>query len=205
MTSEGGEPMRLGVVVMQTRPWRQLAADFRLVEELGYDAAYVYDHLTHPTAAGGWLADGFTTLAAAAGVTDRIDLGHRVRRHFEYLAVDDRDGAERPPLDHHLTGPERGEGLPEGGRVSTGHHQPRLRFGGEHDVRRGDQPGQYRPGLRRGPQLAAVVEIEADGHAALAGDLHRVPDRVPRAVRQRRRDPGQVQYPRRPDQLLSGR
>ncbi|MDH2416561.1 LLM class flavin-dependent oxidoreductase [Nocardioides sp. CER19] len=67
--------MRLGVIVMQTRPWRQLAADFRLMEELGYDAAYVYDHLTHPTAAGGWLADGFTTLAAAAGVTDRMELG----------------------------------------------------------------------------------------------------------------------------------
>ncbi|GAA1960415.1 LLM class flavin-dependent oxidoreductase [Nocardioides panacihumi] len=67
--------MRLGVVVLQTRPWRQLAADFTLMEELGYDAAYVYDHLTHPSAAGGWLADGFTTLAAAAGVTDRIELG----------------------------------------------------------------------------------------------------------------------------------
>src|SRR3954452_13111393 len=67
--------MRLGVVVLQTRPWRQLAADFRLMEELGYDAAYVYDHLTHPTAAGGWLADGFTTLAAAAGVTTDIGLG----------------------------------------------------------------------------------------------------------------------------------
>lgn len=67
--------MRLGVVVLQTRPWRQLAADFRSMEELGYDAAYVYDHLTHPSAAGGWLGDGFTTLAAAAGVTERIELG----------------------------------------------------------------------------------------------------------------------------------
>ena len=67
--------MRLGVVVMPTKPWRELAADFRLAEELGYDVAYVYDHLTHPTAAGGWLADGFTTLAAAAGVTERIGLG----------------------------------------------------------------------------------------------------------------------------------
>ena len=75
MTSQGGEPMRLGVVVMQTKPWRELAGDFRLAEDLGYDTAYVYDHLTHFTAAGGWLADGFTTLAAAAGVTDRIALG----------------------------------------------------------------------------------------------------------------------------------
>lgn len=67
--------MRLGVVIVQTRPWQQLAADFRLMEEIGYDAAYVYDHLTHPTAAGGWLADGFVTLAAAATVTERIELG----------------------------------------------------------------------------------------------------------------------------------
>lgn len=67
--------MRLGVVVMQTRPWRELAADFRLMEELGYDAAYVYDHLSHPSAAGGWLGDGFTTLAAAASVTERMELG----------------------------------------------------------------------------------------------------------------------------------
>jgi alkanesulfonate monooxygenase SsuD/methylene tetrahydromethanopterin reductase-like flavin-dependent oxidoreductase (luciferase family) len=67
--------MRLGVVVPQLRPWRQLAQDFRLMEELGYEAAYVYDHLTHPTAVGQWLGEAFSTLAAAAGVTERIELG----------------------------------------------------------------------------------------------------------------------------------
>lgn len=67
--------MRLGVVIPQVRPWRQLADDFRDMEEIGYDVAYVYDHLTHPTAVGQWLADGFTTLAAAAQVTSRIELG----------------------------------------------------------------------------------------------------------------------------------
>lgn len=67
--------MRLGVMVPPTRPWKQLAQDFALAEELGYDVAYTYDHLTHPTAVGEWLADGFTTLAAAAGVTSRIELG----------------------------------------------------------------------------------------------------------------------------------
>lgn len=70
--------MQLGVIVMQTRPWTQLAQDFRLAEELGYSAAYVYDHLTHPTAPGEWLGDGFTTLAAAAGVTERMRLGTMV-------------------------------------------------------------------------------------------------------------------------------
>lgn len=44
-------------------------------EEVGYDVAYVYDHLTHPTAEGKWLADGFTTLGAAAVLTERIGLG----------------------------------------------------------------------------------------------------------------------------------
>src|SRR3954462_16033109 len=67
--------MRLGVVMPQTRPWREQARDFAWAEEVGYDVAYVYDHLTHPTAAGGWLADGFTTLTAAAGVPSAIELG----------------------------------------------------------------------------------------------------------------------------------
>lgn len=67
--------MRLGVVFPQTRPWRELARDFAWGEEVGYDVAYVYDHLTHPTAVGEWLGDGFVTLAAAACVTTRIELG----------------------------------------------------------------------------------------------------------------------------------
>lgn len=67
--------MRLGVVIPQTRPWRRLAADFAWAEEVGYDVAYVYDHLTHPTAVGDWLADGFTTLGALAATTTRIELG----------------------------------------------------------------------------------------------------------------------------------
>ena len=67
--------MRLGVVLPQTRPWRELSRDFAWSEEVGYDVAYVYDHLTHPTAAGGWLADGWSVLAAAATTTTRIELG----------------------------------------------------------------------------------------------------------------------------------
>jgi alkanesulfonate monooxygenase SsuD/methylene tetrahydromethanopterin reductase-like flavin-dependent oxidoreductase (luciferase family) len=67
--------MRLGVVITQIRPWRQLSRDFAWAEEVGYDAAYVYDHLTHPTAPGQWLADGFTTLGALAASTSRLELG----------------------------------------------------------------------------------------------------------------------------------
>lgn len=67
--------MRLGAIVLQTRPWKELAEDFRRIEEVGYDIAYVADHLTHPTLPGRWLGDGFTTLAAAAGVTSTLELG----------------------------------------------------------------------------------------------------------------------------------
>ncbi len=67
--------MRLGAIVLQTRPWHELAADFRRIEEIGYDVAYVADHLTHPTLPGRWLGDGFTTLAAAAAATTSLELG----------------------------------------------------------------------------------------------------------------------------------
>jgi len=67
--------MRLGVVVPQTRPWQELSREFAWAEDVGYDVAYVYDHLTHPTAEGGWLADGWSILAAASATTSRIELG----------------------------------------------------------------------------------------------------------------------------------
>lgn len=63
------------MVIPQTRPWQQLTQDFAWAEAVGYDVAYVYDHLTHPTAVGEWLADGFTTLGALAATTSRIELG----------------------------------------------------------------------------------------------------------------------------------
>lgn len=67
--------MRLGVVLPQVRPWAEWSRDLLELEAMGYDVAYVYDHLTHPTAPGQWLADGFATLTAAAAVTERIGLG----------------------------------------------------------------------------------------------------------------------------------
>jgi alkanesulfonate monooxygenase SsuD/methylene tetrahydromethanopterin reductase-like flavin-dependent oxidoreductase (luciferase family) len=67
--------MRLGALVLQEEPWDQAALTWRQVEAVGFDAGYVADHLTHSTVAGRWWADGWTTLAAAAGVTDRLLLG----------------------------------------------------------------------------------------------------------------------------------
>lgn len=62
-------------MLVPTRPWAQTAEDFRWAEDVGYDVAYLYDHLTHPTAAGQWLAHGLTTLTAAASVTETMQIG----------------------------------------------------------------------------------------------------------------------------------
>ncbi len=67
--------MRLGAMVLQTRPWRELGPEFQSIEAMGYDVAYVADHLTHATIPGRWLGDAFTTLTAAAAVTRRLELG----------------------------------------------------------------------------------------------------------------------------------
>lgn len=70
--------MRIGVLVLQARPWAELEHEFQKVEELGFDVAYAADHLSHPTMAGQWLGDCWTTLAAAAACTGRIELGSLV-------------------------------------------------------------------------------------------------------------------------------
>lgn len=67
--------MRLGALVLQQQPWLDAATTWREVERLGFDTGYVADHPTHSAVAGRWWADGWTTLAAAAGVTDRLVLG----------------------------------------------------------------------------------------------------------------------------------
>lgn len=67
--------MRLGALVLQEQPWREARHTWTRLEELGFDVGYVSDHLTHAGTADGWCADGWTTLAAAAGVTSTLRLG----------------------------------------------------------------------------------------------------------------------------------
>ncbi|MGB7878292.1 MAG: LLM class flavin-dependent oxidoreductase [Ilumatobacteraceae bacterium] len=66
---------RIGLVVPPVGPWSAQADGYRWAEEVGYDVVYTADHLTHPTMPGLWLGEAFTTLTAAAAVTERILLG----------------------------------------------------------------------------------------------------------------------------------
>jgi alkanesulfonate monooxygenase SsuD/methylene tetrahydromethanopterin reductase-like flavin-dependent oxidoreductase (luciferase family) len=67
--------MRFGVVIPQAMRWSEWLERARWAEEIGYDVVYDYDHLTHFTVPGKWLADGFGFLAAGAAATQRIELG----------------------------------------------------------------------------------------------------------------------------------
>src|SRR5262249_55258052 len=103
--------------------------------------------------------------------------------------------------DHGLLGPEPGKRDPELLRRGPLDEQPRLRLGREDQIGVGHHDGQYRRGLVRRPELAAVVEIDRDEYAGIARGLDRVVDRVRRGGRQGWGDPGQVQDPRAPDEI----
>jgi alkanesulfonate monooxygenase SsuD/methylene tetrahydromethanopterin reductase-like flavin-dependent oxidoreductase (luciferase family) len=65
--------MKISTVMWPTRSWPEAGELWRRAEDLGFDTAWVYDHMawrgTTP-----WY-DAYTTLAAAAAVTSRVRLG----------------------------------------------------------------------------------------------------------------------------------
>jgi alkanesulfonate monooxygenase SsuD/methylene tetrahydromethanopterin reductase-like flavin-dependent oxidoreductase (luciferase family) len=93
--------VRLGVLILPDRSWRENAVKWRAVEELGFDSAWTYDHLWwRGLSDGDWFA-ATPVLSAAAAVTTRIAVGVLVAtpnlRHPTVLAkeavtVDDISG-----------------------------------------------------------------------------------------------------------------
>lgn len=72
---EGAEAMRLGVLGPWLEPWSDASVTWRRIEEIGFDVGYLGDHLTHPSLEGRWIGESYTTLAAVAQVTTRLELG----------------------------------------------------------------------------------------------------------------------------------
>lgn len=70
--------MRVGVVVLPDQRWSEQRSKWVALDQMGFDHAWTYDHLAWRSLADGpWFAT-IPTLAAAAGVTDRIRLGTMV-------------------------------------------------------------------------------------------------------------------------------
>lgn len=93
--------MRLGVVILPERPWSAAREQWRRADELGFDHAWTYDHLSWRTLRDAPWFGAIPTLTAAATVTSRIRLGplvasinfrHPVAFARELTALDDIAG-----------------------------------------------------------------------------------------------------------------
>ncbi len=93
--------MRLGVCVLPEFPWVEAEPIWRRVEELGFDSAWTYDHITWGGLPSGPWYGAWPTLTAAALATSRIRLGtlvaspnfrHPVPFAQEIMSLDDISG-----------------------------------------------------------------------------------------------------------------
>ncbi len=84
--------MRLSTVILPIYPWREAERIWRRAEELGFHAAYTYDHLSWQSFRDHRWFGAIPTLAAAATATERLRIGTLVTspnfRHPVPLAKD---------------------------------------------------------------------------------------------------------------------
>ncbi len=98
--------MRIGVIILPEDPWSRAMGMWKSLEERGFAHAWIYDHLAWRSLADGpWYAT-MPTLAAAALVTERIQLGtwvtspnfrHPVTLAKDLLTLDDMSGGRCSP------------------------------------------------------------------------------------------------------------
>jgi alkanesulfonate monooxygenase SsuD/methylene tetrahydromethanopterin reductase-like flavin-dependent oxidoreductase (luciferase family) len=67
--------MRHGIVILPQGPWPEQRRKWQLAEELGFDHAWTYDHLSWRSLVDEPWGAAVPTLTAAAGATTRIRLG----------------------------------------------------------------------------------------------------------------------------------
>ena len=80
--------LHVGIGVDQNLPWATMVERWRLVEALGFDSLWDFDHLHQPSRPDGPYLEAWTTLAAAAMVTTRVRLGVLVSSNtFRHPAV----------------------------------------------------------------------------------------------------------------------
>jgi alkanesulfonate monooxygenase SsuD/methylene tetrahydromethanopterin reductase-like flavin-dependent oxidoreductase (luciferase family) len=93
--------MRFGIVILPEHRWSVAEPMWRQVEELGFDTAWTYDHLSWPGLMDSPWYGTMPTLAAAAVVTSRVKLGtfvttpnfrHPLPLARDLMALDDISG-----------------------------------------------------------------------------------------------------------------
>ncbi|MGO4599972.1 LLM class flavin-dependent oxidoreductase [Terrabacter sp. 2RAF25] len=93
--------MRFGLTILPEHSWSVAAPMWREAEQMGFDHAWTFDHVTWGGLPDSPWFGAVPTLAAAAAVTDRIGLGtfvsspnnhHPVQFMREVLALDDISG-----------------------------------------------------------------------------------------------------------------
>src|SRR5918998_6698087 len=70
--------MRVGIIILPDRPWREAKELWRRAEAYGFDHVWTYDHLGWRDLVDGPWFDSIATLTAAAHVTQTVKLGTMV-------------------------------------------------------------------------------------------------------------------------------
>jgi alkanesulfonate monooxygenase SsuD/methylene tetrahydromethanopterin reductase-like flavin-dependent oxidoreductase (luciferase family) len=98
--------LRVGALILPERPWRESCVQWQRAEELGFDHAWTYDHLTWRGHRDLPWYSAIPTLTAAAVATERIRLGtlvtspnfrHPLTLAKEVIALDDISGCQAQP------------------------------------------------------------------------------------------------------------
>jgi len=93
--------MRTGILILPEKRWPEAVHQWRTVDELGFDSAWTYDHLSWRGLQDGAWFSTFPVLTAAALSTRRVTLGtlvtspnfrHPVTAAKDAIAVDDISG-----------------------------------------------------------------------------------------------------------------
>ena len=159
--------MRFGLTILPEHPWTQAEPMWREAEQMGFDHAWTFDHVTWGGLPESPWFGAVPTLAAAATVTERIGLGtfvsspnnhHPVQLMREVLAL------------HDISGGRFLLGIGSGGDIDAG-------IMGD-DLTLRDRVARFHEFTRLLDRLLTEDHVTADGRFYAARDVRTLPGPV---------------------------